>query len=545
MKRIFIALMPWMALATAVGQTRSAQVVFTYVGTLKAPCYRLADECFVPAAAAKELGWDVEFSDDRAQIHAFGQEAEVAARTFSGAPCLALRKAVAALGGTSEWQDGDRLRVLSIIRSATVDASSATVEAGLPVRAAFSFHESPNRIVIDFRGARYQSDATLALRTGAKIEQVRDDVARLTIEADAMPAVPESVETPTAKFRWTFASPQEVPAAQPAPAPAVPPTNKPDEGSVGGVLPSAPPTTQFGPLSFQVESDSTSSLVGTFRLPVLLDASPAVRRPDPTVVEILLPGLILTDAPPKSASSSIVEIAVRQDRPGAVIVIKLPRPFGVEVSGTRNEVRLRLFKPNIGNGRLAGRTVVVDAGHGGHDTGAKAPDGSLIEKLMTLEIAKLTAERLGEEGATVIMTRRTDEFIPLPDRSEVANRSGADFFLSIHINSNGQNTSSTGGITFIHEHDPTCQVLAECIQHEIALVSHLPSLGVWSDTKIYHSGFSVLRHAKVPAVLIEMGFLSNEYDRAVMATPQFKENAAKAIVAGLKVYLGDVKTAAR
>ncbi|MBI3722243.1 MAG: N-acetylmuramoyl-L-alanine amidase [Fimbriimonas ginsengisoli] len=204
-----------------------------------------------------------------------------------------------------------------------------------------------------------------------------------------------------------------------------------------------------------------------------------------------------------------------------------------------------MFKPNIGNGRLAGRTVVVDAGHGGHDTGAKAPDGSLIEKLMTLEIAKLTAERLGEEGATVIMTRRTDEFIPLPDRSEVANRSGADFFLSIHINSNGQNTSSTGGITFIHEHDPTCQVLAECIQHEIALVSHLPSLGVWSDTKIYHSGFSVLRHAKVPAVLIEMGFLSNEYDRAVMATPQFKENAAKAIVAGLKVYLGDVKTAAR
>ncbi|HQU17741.1 MAG TPA: N-acetylmuramoyl-L-alanine amidase [Fimbriimonadaceae bacterium] len=185
--------------------------------------------------------------------------------------------------------------------------------------------------------------------------------------------------------------------------------------------------------------------------------------------------------------------------------------------------------------------MVVDAGHGGHDTGARSPDKKLNEKDLALAIANLTAKRLSEQGATVVLTRKGDQFIALKERSEIANRNCAHFFLSVHINSNQVANSSTGGITFYHQQDPVGMLLADCIQGEIAKVSGLPNLGTWSDRRIYETGFAVLRYAKMPAVLIEMGFINNSKDRARMSTADFKEKVAGAIVQGLRAYLGDGK----
>jgi N-acetylmuramoyl-L-alanine amidase len=81
--------------------------------------------------------------------------------------------------------------------------------------------------------------------------------------------------------------------------------------------------------------------------------------------------------------------------------------------------------------------------------------------------------------------------------------------------------------------------MADCIQREIVKVSGLPSMGVWSDQRIYQTGFAVLRGATMPAVLIECGFLNTKKDRARMQTDEFQNGIATAVVKGLKAYLGD------
>ena len=95
-------------------------------------------------------------------------------------------------------------------------------------------------------------------------------------------------------------------------------------------------------------------------------------------------------------------------------------------------------------------------------------------------------------------------------------------------------------MTFYHMQQATSRFLAQCIQTEIAGVSKIPDMGVWSDSRIYSvKGFAVLRFTEMPAVLIELGFLNHSYDRVRVQEPEFQESVAKAIVKGLKVFLGD------
>jgi N-acetylmuramoyl-L-alanine amidase len=213
--------------------------------------------------------------------------------------------------------------------------------------------------------------------------------------------------------------------------------------------------------------------------------------------------------------------------------------MGVEFVADVNGVQLRLLKPNVGDGKLIGKTIVVDAGHGGTDSGSSS--AGIYEKNLTLPVARMLAEELAREGAVVIMTRKDDTYPTLVERAALANRNNADCFVSVHINKIGatRSTSKSGTITFYHGGQKSSEVLAECIQHEVAAVSKLPSIGVWSDTKIYDSGFSVLRNTtRMPGVLVELGFINNATDRKRMATADFQQSAALAIVKGIKKFLG-------
>jgi N-acetylmuramoyl-L-alanine amidase len=192
----------------------------------------------------------------------------------------------------------------------------------------------------------------------------------------------------------------------------------------------------------------------------------------------------------------------------------------------------------VGDGQLAGKVIVVDAGHGGHDSGTKALTDGLEEKAITLPIAKMLAADLAAQGATVIMTRQTDVFIPLQERAAIANRNHADLFLCVHINSNGRNTSTSGSITFYHNADPISSTLADCIERQLPAAGGIPGIGTWSDTKIYGIGFSVLRNIKMPGVLMELGFMNNANDRPKLVNKDAQQAMAAAIVKGVKVYLG-------
>ena len=544
----------------ALGQTRSASVLLGYQGLLKGAAYRIADECFVPVDSLKAAGWDIQTEDNRANINAEGRLIDVPMRTVNGYPSIAIRKAIDKLGGESIWTDDDHLEALAVIKSINVHNGKVELKSTMGVKPTIAFFDSPNRIVIDFPGSKLSRSGDFVADSNCRVGQFQPDTVRIVVEAEEMPKLPEGFYKPTRSFKFD-AAPDSDEVRPTAPTPKAPPKQGPqqsdqsqnptptsaDDGSAGGVLPpeqTQSPTTQpvsnVGPLVVQVES--TQSLVMSMKLAGPLSAAPRTTRPEPNIFEVILPGADVHLADDFKLDADIVEqVATRKEGNLSIISVRTKRPVGVELAASANDIVIRMMKPNVGNGRLAGKTIVIDAGHGGHDNGAKAPDGSVFEKNLTLSFAKLVSQKLGEEGATVILTRKTDVFIPLEERSEIANRNGADFFISIHVNSNSLNNSTSGGITFYHLNDPVAQLLAQTIQHEIGSLVSIPSIGAWSDGRIYHTGFAVLRHSRMPAVLIETGFINHSGDRAKLQTEEYRDSLAAAIVKGLKVFMGDVK----
>lgn len=196
------------------------------------------------------------------------------------------------------------------------------------------------------------------------------------------------------------------------------------------------------------------------------------------------------------------------------------------------------------------RTICLDPGHGGKDTG-KA-QGHNYEKKYTLLLARETAELLQAQGFKVIMTRSKDEMVELPDRPQLASRQGADLFVSLHYNAAdtagihgvevfcmappGMNSSDEGGGKSYHPaetgntQDDRNVLLAYQIQKSIT--HNLPV----EDLGLKRSHFEVLRLAHMPAILIEGGFLSNPQDARNIYDSAFRKRMARAIVEGIVAY---------
>lgn len=177
---------------------------------------------------------------------------------------------------------------------------------------------------------------------------------------------------------------------------------------------------------------------------------------------------------------------------------------------------------------LNGYTIVLDAGHGGRDPGAIALDNT-YEKNLTLATVLKTADLLREKGATVIMTRKEDVKLSLDKRVEISNQSFADAFISIHYNSSLIQTNR-GTQTYFFDQDNN-QELAAILQESIA--SHLPL----PDAGVKQADFRVLKNNQNPAVLVELGFLSNPDDLSHILEETFQSTAAFAVTEGIINYL--------
>lgn len=184
--------------------------------------------------------------------------------------------------------------------------------------------------------------------------------------------------------------------------------------------------------------------------------------------------------------------------------------------------------------RLKGKTIVVDPGHGGDDTGAPAffgpPSRGPYEKDVVLDIARRLARVLEAEGATVAMTRTDDRYVTLQRRAAMANEMRADAFVSIHCNSCDRPNSLHGtSVYYDHGHS---RGFAGIVQLEL-----IASLGT-EDMGVRNANFAVIRRARVPGVLVETAYLNHEGDRARLVHPNFRERAARAIARGLVRFLG-------
>lgn len=230
---------------------------------------------------------------------------------------------------------------------------------------------------------------------------------------------------------------------------------------------------------------------------------------------------------------SQIRYALFSDSPSTVrVVIHLTSPTNYTVS-TENAglifIDLDATNSEPANPIDSGnKVVVIDAGHGGGQPGAVSVTGK-YEKDFNLQMAqKIEALLKKEENIEVVMTRSDDSTMGLSDRSKIANNLSSDIFVSIHGNSNP--SSSPNGTETLYTRESSIE-LANIIHKHLIKATGL------KDRTVKKQNLSVTRETKMPAVLLEIGFLSNKGDEAKMFDEDFQNRVAQAIVNGIKEYL--------
>lgn len=163
-------------------------------------------------------------------------------------------------------------------------------------------------------------------------------------------------------------------------------------------------------------------------------------------------------------------------------------------------------------------TVIIDPGHGGKDKGAYW--GGVRESTLNLKTAKHLEGLLKKRGIRTVMTRRSDVFVSLSRRAQIANRYRHAVFVSIHFNAS-TNTSIKGAETYYW--GSTGRMIAGAIQRRLPARCQVRNRGV------RRHGFTVLVQTRCPAVLVECGFISNSRERMRCSTQWYQQTAAKAI----------------
>jgi N-acetylmuramoyl-L-alanine amidase len=220
--------------------------------------------------------------------------------------------------------------------------------------------------------------------------------------------------------------------------------------------------------------------------------------------------------------------------------------------------------------------IVIDAGHGGHDPGAIVK--GLSESELTLDVAlRLEKLLLRQPGVEVIQTRRTNAFVPLEERTDLANRSGADVFLSIHANASADRRAR-GVETYYLNFAPTAEAEALAARENAAstrAMRQLPEIvraialnnkldesrdlarlvqeSLFAQVKktdrrarnlgVKQAPFMVLVGAQMPSILTEISFLTNQQDAGLLATEKYRQQIAEALLAGITRYQQALKKA--
>ena len=174
---------------------------------------------------------------------------------------------------------------------------------------------------------------------------------------------------------------------------------------------------------------------------------------------------------------------------------------------------------------LKGLTIVVDAGHGGHDSGARGKQSS--EKNHALDIAKRLRDELDKRGATVLMTRDADYFVTLQGRCDFANTRQADLFVSCHIDA--ATATATGSTTYYTS--AASKLLAREVQNELAQATGLRNKG------IIQRGLYVTRNTNMPSVLTETCYISNPREEKTLMDANFRQRVAVGLAQGVSNYI--------
>ena len=296
----------------------------------------------------------------------------------------------------------------------------------------------------------------------------------------------------------------------------------------------------------------------------------------------LLPMQVATSVIPRVASGFNYDAVARELRifnTAARRVVETPPP------AADNSTVLPSITPNTSTPNRPRRTqrrlIVVDAGHGGPDPGMRGPIGDgprIVEKNVTLAVARLVAQELRNSGVDVLMTRTTDTLIALSDRGRIANRNKGDLFVSIHVNATGSRGSAgareRGYETYFlaeakteeasrvermeneavkfetganaPKGDPLSFIINDMAQNEHLRESNDLAETIQSGFRSFHPGkdrgvqqanFAVLRGSFMPAVLVEIGFGTNPSEAEYLLDYTNQRTIAASIARGVMEYI--------
>ncbi|CAI2671248.1 hypothetical protein AKUH3B204M_14430 [Apilactobacillus kunkeei] len=183
---------------------------------------------------------------------------------------------------------------------------------------------------------------------------------------------------------------------------------------------------------------------------------------------------------------------------------------------------------NVKNGdKLAQKTIIIDPGHGGGDSGTLSANQKYMEKTYTLQTAKKVAAELRKKHVNVVMTRTDDTYVTLKKRTDMASDYHADLFVSFHFNSdNGYGRANGYGIYNYHKN-------AVKVADQVA--DGLDNLPV-SNRGVSFGDYYVLRENKRPAILCEMGFMDSSHDLPYIQSSTYQEHVAKDVAKSLDKY---------
>jgi N-acetylmuramoyl-L-alanine amidase len=423
-------------------------------------------------------------------------------------------------------------------------------------------HKSITVIPVDdhfvrrIRVAEPQPDVTrVVLDLEAAVESTTsrlDNPTRLIIELRSAGSAPETTKAPV---REPPALIEPAPAPKPAqhrpftPPPAAEPVSLPSLKSQDAAL-ELPP---------ELQSKSPSPQVPA-ALAVNYKPGPAPDRPAPAGV---------LGKPASAGAGSVIESTPLSRAPisSASISNSPPAPIETALPAKRNSSGGRSMIRVLG---LKVGRIVLDPGHGGHDTGTVGP-GGLREKDLVLDVAQRLGQLIEERmGSEVIFTRSDDTFVPLERRTEIANEAKADLFLSIHANSSplrnaeGVETyylnfttsrsaldvasrENSGSRMSVYELQGLLEKIAlkdkveESREFATRVQNALYALSARTETRARDRGvkkapFVVLIGASMPSVLAEIGFVSNAHDENVMRREEYRQRVAEALYKGISSY---------
>jgi N-acetylmuramoyl-L-alanine amidase len=220
------------------------------------------------------------------------------------------------------------------------------------------------------------------------------------------------------------------------------------------------------------------------------------------------------------SSGAVRQYTVKTTTPGTVelaLDLRYESHYSLEYSADRHALAIH-FAPSP----LAGKVIVLDAGHGGIEPGALGPKTGLREKDINLDVTLRLKELLEGAGAAVYLTRVDDTYVPLLSRAPYANRLPAQYFISMHANAHPDPTVNGVEVFYYPERVEDGRLAALILEDMVSALALKP-LGA----KAYD--YAVLRDSQMVAVLVEIGFLTNPAEEARLATDEFRQLAAEAV----------------